>query len=73
VFDSVGDLVAAGIDAVTVCTPADTHSALTDDLLRRRVPVVSDKPFALDAEATRRTVQLAEEQQVSSAAATRSR
>lgn len=60
VHDSVEDLVAAGVDAVAVSTPAATHSTVTDDLLRRGVPVVCDKPFALDAAAARRSVELAE-------------
>lgn len=60
VYASVAELVAAGVDAATVCTPAATHTALTEDLLRRGVPVVCDKPFALDARAARHTVELAE-------------
>ena len=60
VHDTVDDLVAAGVDAVTVCTPAATHTALTDELLRRGLPVVCDKPFALDADAARRTAELAD-------------
>ena len=64
VFDSVDDLVAAGVDAVTVCTPAATHTAVTEDLLRRGLPVVCDKPFALDAQAARATVELAEREGV---------
>ncbi|MET0692305.1 MAG: Gfo/Idh/MocA family oxidoreductase [Propionibacteriaceae bacterium] len=64
VFDSVEDLVAAGVDAVSVSTPAATHTGLTDELLRRGVPVVSDKPFALDAAAARNTVELAEREGV---------
>ena len=57
---TVEDLVALGVDAVAVSTPAGTHSAVTDELLRRGVPVVCDKPFALDADAARCTVELAE-------------
>ncbi len=64
VYDTVGDLVAAGVDAVTVSTPAATHTVLTDQLLRQGVPVVCDKPFALDATAARRTVELAEREGV---------
>jgi predicted dehydrogenase len=60
VYGSVDDLVAAGVDAVTVCTPAATHTALTEELLCRGLPVVCDKPFALDAQAARHTVELAE-------------
>jgi predicted dehydrogenase len=58
--DSVADLVAAGVDAVAVSTPAETHSAVTDGLLEQGIPVVCDKPFALDAAAARHTVALAE-------------
>lgn len=64
VHDTVDDLVAAGVDAVTVCTPAATHTEVTDDLLRRGLPVVCDKPFALDAQAARRSVELAEREGV---------
>ena len=60
VLDSVADLAESGVDAITVCTPAATHTALTDDVVRRGIPVVCDKPFALNAEAARHTVELAE-------------
>jgi len=60
VFDSIESLVAAGVDAVAVSTPAATHTALTDELIDRGVPVVCDKPFALDATAARSTVERAE-------------
>lgn len=60
VFDSVADLVGSGVDAITVCTPAATHTAVTDDVVRRGIPVVCDKPFAMDAGAARHTVELAE-------------
>jgi predicted dehydrogenase len=59
-FDSVADLAESGVDAIVVCTPAATHTAVTDDVVQRGIPVVCDKPFALDAEAARRTVELAE-------------
>jgi predicted dehydrogenase len=58
--ESVDALVGSGVDAVAVSTPAGTHSEITDDLLRRGVPVVCDKPFALDAAAAARSVELAE-------------
>jgi predicted dehydrogenase len=60
VFDSLEDLVAAGAEAVTICTPADTHSALTDQALNAGLATVCDKPFALDAAAVLRSVELAE-------------
>ena len=64
VFDSVDALLAGGVDAVAVSTPAATHSEVTDELLRRGVPTVCYKPFALDAPAARRTVELAEQEGV---------
>lgn len=60
VYDTVDEMVAAGVSAATVCTPAATHTAVTEDLLRRGVPIVCDKPFALDARAALRTLELAE-------------
>jgi predicted dehydrogenase len=60
VFDSVAELAESGVDAITVCTPAATHTAVTDDVVQRGIPVVCDKPFALNAEAARHTVELAE-------------
>lgn len=60
VYASVDEMVAAGVDAVTVCTPAATHTALTEEMLRRGLSVACDKPFALDAQAARHTVELAE-------------
>ena len=59
-FASLEELRAAGAEAVAVSTPADTHTALTERALELGLAVVSDKPFALDAAAARRTVQLAE-------------
>jgi predicted dehydrogenase len=60
-FDSLEQLRAAGVEAVAISTPADTHSALTEQALELGLAVVSDKPFALDAAAALRTVRLAED------------
>jgi predicted dehydrogenase len=59
-FDSLEQLRAAGAEAVAVSTPADTHTALTEQALRLGLAVVCDNPFALDAPAARSTVELAE-------------
>jgi predicted dehydrogenase len=59
-FGSLEELAAAGAEAVTISTPAATHSALTDEALRLGLAVVCDKPFALDAAAARRSADLAE-------------
>ena len=61
VFGSLEDLAAAGAEAVTICTPAASHTQLTQQALRMGLAVVCDKPFALDAAAARETVRLAHE------------
>jgi predicted dehydrogenase len=60
-FDSLEALAAAGAEAVAISTPADTHTALTEQALDLGLAVVCDKPFALDADAARRTVARAAE------------
>lgn len=63
-FDSLKQLHAAGAEAVTISTPAETHIALTQQALRLGLAVVCDKPFALDAASARETVLLSEQLQV---------
>jgi predicted dehydrogenase len=58
-FDRLEDVVDAGVEAVAISTPADTHSELTDRALELGLHVVCDKPFALDAAAATRTVEVA--------------
>lgn len=58
-FDSLEALAAAGAEAVSISTPADTHSDLTDRAITLGLSVVCDKPFSLDPAAARRTVRLA--------------
>ena len=60
-FESLEQLAAAGAEAVTICTPADTHIELTQRALRLGLAVVCDKPFAPDAAAARETVLLSEQ------------
>jgi predicted dehydrogenase len=59
-FASLAELAGAGAEAVAVSTPAATHVPLTQQALRLGLAVVCDKPFALDADAARATVELAE-------------
>jgi predicted dehydrogenase len=59
-FASLEDLRAAGAEAVSISTPADTHTPLSEQALELGLAVVSDKPFALDAASARGTVELAE-------------
>jgi Oxidoreductase family, NAD-binding Rossmann fold len=64
VVDDLAGLVAAGAEAVTVSTPADTHIPLCRHALERGLPVVVDKPFALTAADARAAVELAERRRV---------
>jgi predicted dehydrogenase len=58
-FDSLRAIADAGAEAVSISTPADTHSALTDEAIGLGLSVVCDKPFALNPAAARRSVELA--------------
>jgi predicted dehydrogenase len=60
VYGSLGELAAAGVDAVVVTTPLDSHVALVREAVDRGLPVVCDKPFAADAATARETVLAAE-------------
>jgi predicted dehydrogenase len=60
VVGDLEELLVAGVSAVAISTPADTHTALTEQALRLGLAVVCDKPFALDAAAARGTVELAD-------------
>lgn len=60
-FGSLQDLARAGAEAVAISTPAATHTALTEQALRLGLAVACDKPFALDANAARGTILLAEQ------------
>ena len=50
-YDSLGELLAAGIDAVTITTPPTTRRELVLETVAAGVHVVADKPFAPSAEA----------------------
>ena len=60
-FDSLADLAAAGAQGVTITTPAISHADLAREAIALGLAVVVDKPFALDAEAAREVVALAED------------
>lgn len=60
-FDSLAELVAAGVEAVAISTPTPTHTEVTEQALRLGLAVVCDKAFALTAGAARHTVDLADE------------
>ena len=58
--DSLGDLAAAGADAVVITTPLDTHEALVREAIALGFPVVCDKPFTPDASSARALIEAAE-------------
>src|SRR3954453_8762487 len=58
---SLEELAAAGAEAVSISTPADTHTVLSEQAPRVGLAVVCAKPFAPDAAAARGTVELAEQ------------
>lgn len=59
-FDSLADLVAAGVDAVAISTPMASRPELICEAISLGVAVVSDKPFAADAVQAQALVELAE-------------
>jgi len=61
VYDSMGDLLEAGVDAVTITTPPQTRRDLVLEAIAAGVPTIADKPFAPDANAGRLLVAAADE------------
>jgi len=60
-FDSLADLAAAGVDAVTISTPLASRRALILQALELGLAVVSDKPFSEDAGQARELLEAAEQ------------
>ncbi|MGI4894443.1 MAG: Gfo/Idh/MocA family protein [Janthinobacterium lividum] len=62
VFDDLAAMASAGVvDAVAISTTADSHVPLVVEALRSGLPVVCDKPFALDSRSAAETIALADE------------
>jgi predicted dehydrogenase len=59
-YDDLAQLASAGADAVAISTPADTHVPLVLQAVSLGLPVVCDKPFALQSAAARRALKEAE-------------
>ena len=57
----LSDLAAAGVDAVVITTPLDTHERLVREAIALGLPAVCDKPFTPDAASARALVQAAEQ------------
>jgi predicted dehydrogenase len=60
-FDALSDLLAPGVDAVTITAPPQTRRDLVLEALADGVHVVADKPFPPSADAGRDLVRAAEE------------
>ncbi len=63
-FDTLAQLVEAGVDAVVISTSLKGRPGLVLEAIEHGVAVVSDKPFAADADQARVLVQAAERQGV---------
>jgi predicted dehydrogenase len=59
-FESVEQLLAAGVDAVSVAAPTTHHLAATEPLLRAGVACLVEKPLAGDSESARRIKDIAD-------------
>ena len=58
-FDSVEQMIAAGVDAVTIATPTVHHRAAAEPLLKAKVACLIEKPLAPDADEARALVDAA--------------
>jgi predicted dehydrogenase len=61
VYDSIEQLLAAGVDAVTITTPPETRRELVLTAIAAGVHVIADKPFAPTAEGGRELDEAAHE------------
>jgi predicted dehydrogenase len=60
-FGSLAEMAAAGVEAVTVSTPAATHAALAEEALGLGLATVVDKPFTMDLASAEAVVSRARE------------
>jgi predicted dehydrogenase len=63
-FDSIGQIVEAGVDALVISTTLKGRPALVLEAIEHGVAVVSDKPFASNAEQAQALITAAERQGV---------
>ncbi|WP_460164792.1 Gfo/Idh/MocA family protein [Pseudomonas sp. S1_G07] len=63
-FDSIGQIVEAGVDALVISTPLKGRPALVLEAIEHGVAVVSDKPFASNAEQAQALITAAERHEV---------
>ncbi|OFC69651.1 Gfo/Idh/MocA family oxidoreductase [Alteromonas confluentis] len=60
VFNSLTEMLDAGVDTVVISTPPDSRLSLIEQALKAGIPVVSDKPFAMDYSSAVRIKSLSE-------------
>lgn len=58
--DSIEELLAAGVDVVSVCTPHPTHEAVVLAAAKAGTHVLCEKPIAVELESARRMVEACE-------------
>jgi predicted dehydrogenase len=58
-FASIEELIAAGVDAVTVATPTVTHRAIVEPLLKAGIACLVEKPLAPDVTEARAIADMA--------------
>lgn len=63
IFSSVDESFEKNFDGYTVATPAETHAAIATTILRRRKPVLVEKPLAISLNEARTLAALARENQ----------
>ncbi|WP_415853312.1 Gfo/Idh/MocA family protein [Sinomonas sp. G460-2] len=57
---SVSELIAVGVDAISVCTPHPTHEMVVTEAATAGVHILCEKPVAIDLASAERMVQAAE-------------
>ena len=60
-FASLDDITLQNVDAAIISTPAESHFAITKELLQRHIPLLVEKPFAISTAECLELKQLAEQ------------
>lgn len=63
-YDNIGQLVGAGVDLIVISTPLEGRSQLIREAIEQGVAVVSDKPFAVDAQEASALIEAAKQRGV---------
>ncbi len=63
-FDTVDELIEAGVDAIVLSIPPRARFGIIENCLRRGIPTISDKPFALNLQDARILADLSQKRNV---------